>query len=157
FWFSRARATISSVMSSPYAFPDGPTRLADSSTSIPPPEPRSSTVSPGRSSASAVGLPQPRDAATASGGSEAISLSVYRLDVIGSAPASASPQALVEQQEASPPATTFSAAFPYLSLTICLMSWSATPGPRAYAAPLVCAQQALFFARVRPAVRSARG
>src|SRR6266700_2292093 len=30
---------------------------------MPPPEPRSSTVSPGLSSASAVGLPQPRDAA----------------------------------------------------------------------------------------------
>ena len=40
---------------------------ADSSTSMPPPEPRSSTVSPGFSSASAVGLPQPSDAATASG------------------------------------------------------------------------------------------
>ena len=33
-------------MSSPYALPAGPTRRADSSTSIPPPEPRSSTVSP---------------------------------------------------------------------------------------------------------------
>ena len=35
---------------------------ADSSTSMPPPEPRSSTVSPGFSSASAVGLPQPSEA-----------------------------------------------------------------------------------------------
>src|SRR5262249_57939712 len=120
----------------------------------------SSTVSPARSSASAVGLPQPRDAAIASVGREAISPSVYRLDVIGSAPASAWPQALVEQQEASRPATTFSAAFPYLSLTICLLSWSAMAGSSrdfvAYAAPLVCAQQAPIFARVRPAVRSAR-
>src|SRR3989442_1516032 len=31
-------------MSRPYAFPVGPTRLAESSTSMPPPEPRSSTV-----------------------------------------------------------------------------------------------------------------
>ncbi len=37
----------------------GPTRFADKITSIPPPEPRSSTASPGRSSATAVGLPQP--------------------------------------------------------------------------------------------------
>ena len=35
-------------MSSPYAFPVGPTRFADSRTSIPPPEPRSRTVSPSR-------------------------------------------------------------------------------------------------------------
>ena len=72
-WFSRASASISSVMSRPYAFPVGPTRLAESSTSMPPPEPRSSTVSPGSSAASAVGLPQPRDAATASAGSAAVS------------------------------------------------------------------------------------
>ena len=38
----------------------GPTRWAESRTSMPPPEPRSSTVSPSRSSATAVGLPQPR-------------------------------------------------------------------------------------------------
>ena len=53
--------------------PVGPTRLADRSTSIPPPEPRSSTVSPGASSASAVGLPHPSEAATASTGSSAVS------------------------------------------------------------------------------------
>src|SRR5215831_15294915 len=121
-WFSRARASISSVMSRPYALPVGPTRLADSNTSIPPPDPRSSTVSPARSSASAVGLPQPREAATASAGSEDVSPSLYRLDVIGSAAASLPQQALVEQHEASPPATTFNAALPYLSFTICLMS-----------------------------------
>ena len=55
-WFSRARASISSVMSSPYALPSGPTRRAESKTSMPPPEPRSSTISPARNSASAVGL-----------------------------------------------------------------------------------------------------
>ena len=64
---SRWRASsISSVMSRPYALPVGPTRLAESSTSMPPPDPRSSTTSPGRSSASAVGLPQPNDASSAS-------------------------------------------------------------------------------------------
>jgi len=67
--FSSASASISSVMSRPYALPVGPTRLADSSTSMPPPEPRSSTVSPAFSSASAVGLPQPSDASTAASGS----------------------------------------------------------------------------------------
>src|SRR5438876_1154304 len=72
-WFSRASASISSVMSSPYALPVGPTRLAESSTSMPPPEPRSSTTSPGLSWASAVGLPQPSEAATASAGSSAVS------------------------------------------------------------------------------------
>src|SRR5919204_4307319 len=68
-WFSRASASISSVMSSPYALPVGPTRLADSNTSMPPPEPRSSTVSPARRSARAVGLPQPSDASVAASGS----------------------------------------------------------------------------------------
>ena len=46
----------------------GPTRFAESSTSMPPPEPRSSTVSPGSSSASAVGLPQPSEASSACSG-----------------------------------------------------------------------------------------
>ena len=39
-----------------------------SRTSIPPPDPRSSTVSPGFSCANAVGLPHPSDANTASSG-----------------------------------------------------------------------------------------
>ena len=72
-WFARASSSISSVMSRPYALPVGPTRLAESRTSIPPPEPRSSTVSPRRSSASAVGFPQPSDAATACAGRSAVS------------------------------------------------------------------------------------
>ncbi len=72
-WFSRASDSISSVMSIPYANPVGPTRLADSSTSMPPPEPRSRTTSPSRSSARSVGLPQPSDAMTAPSGSPAIS------------------------------------------------------------------------------------
>jgi hypothetical protein len=63
-----ASASISSVMSSPYATPVGPTRLADRITSMPPPEPRSSTVSPARSSATAVGLPHPSEASVAASG-----------------------------------------------------------------------------------------
>jgi hypothetical protein len=76
--FVRARASISSVMSTPYALPVGPTRRADSSTSMPPPEPRSSTTSPARRSATAVGFPQPSDAATASVGSSSRSAVAYR-------------------------------------------------------------------------------
>ena len=67
-WLRRARASISSVMSRPYALPVGPTRRAESRTSMPPPEPRSSTTWPGSSAASAVGLPQPSEASTASAG-----------------------------------------------------------------------------------------
>ena len=44
------------------------TRRAESSTSIPPPDPKSSTTSPGLSFASAVGFPQPNDASIASSG-----------------------------------------------------------------------------------------
>ena len=55
-----ASSSISSVMSTPYARPPGATRRAESSTSSPPPLPRSRTTSPGWSSASSSGFPQPR-------------------------------------------------------------------------------------------------
>src|SRR5678810_406104 len=84
-WFSRASASMSSVMSRPYTLPAGPTRFADSSTSMPPPEPRSSTVWPGCRSMSAVGFPQPSETATASPGSPAVSAAEYRSELIGSA------------------------------------------------------------------------
>src|SRR5215831_18263322 len=84
FWFSRASASISSVMSSPYAFPVGPTLRADKNTSTPPPEPRSSTVSPGFSLARAVGLPHPSEASRAVSGTPAPSSALYSSDVIGS-------------------------------------------------------------------------
>src|SRR5512141_3038757 len=71
-------------MSSPYALPVGPTRLADSSTSMPPPEPRSRTVSPGFNSASTVGFPQPSDAISAASGTSPACPASYRLEVIGS-------------------------------------------------------------------------
>src|SRR5690606_29333153 len=82
--FDRASASISSVMSRPYTLPAGPTRRALSSASMPPPLPRSSTTSPGLSSASAVGLPQPSDARTARSGSAAVAASSYRSREIGS-------------------------------------------------------------------------
>ena len=66
--------------------PSGPTRLADSSTSMPPPEPRSSTVSPGFSCASAVGLPQPSEACSACSGTSPLCCALYRFEVIGSQP-----------------------------------------------------------------------
>ena len=67
-WFSLASASISSVISRPYALPVGPTRRADSRTSMPPPEPKSNTISPGFRVASAVGLPHPSEALSASSG-----------------------------------------------------------------------------------------
>jgi len=65
-------------------FPVGPTRRADNSTSMPPPDPRSRTFSPGFNSASALGLPQPSDAFNASSGTSPVCPASYRLDVIGS-------------------------------------------------------------------------
>src|SRR5215472_5902543 len=75
--FALARVSISSVMSTPYANPDGPTRRAESNTSMPPPEPRSRTRSPSFRSATASGLPQPRLARTASSGKTSVSSSRY--------------------------------------------------------------------------------
>src|SRR5262245_58028977 len=103
-------------MSRPYALPVGPTRRAESSTSMPPPEPRSSTVSPSRSSASAVGLPHPSDASTASGGRIAVSASLYRLAVIGSS--LDAPHDPPPQQGVLDPAAAWVAALPYRSRTV---------------------------------------
>src|SRR5690606_19725951 len=100
-------------MSRPYAFPVGPTRRADSSTSIPPPLPRSSTTSPSCSSASAVGLPQPSDASTASVGSPFVSASSYRSAVIGSHTSSGD----APQQLDLAPDDAREAASPYFSRT----------------------------------------
>src|SRR5581483_8927641 len=114
-WFSRASASISGVRLSPYALPLGPTRRAERSTSMPPPEPRSSTTSPSWSSASAVGLPQPSDARTASAGSAAVSPWGYRLEVIGSG---ADPQQPVPHGSGAPPAATRRAISPYFARTV---------------------------------------
>src|SRR6267142_2867468 len=58
--FPLASSSISSVMSTPYAWPPGATRRAESRTSRPAPDPRSRTTWPASSWASSVGLPQPR-------------------------------------------------------------------------------------------------
>src|SRR5207302_5721378 len=97
-----------------------PTRLAESSTSIPPPEPRSSTVSPGFNWARAVGLPQPREACSASAGSSATWSRSYRFDVIGSARHEGPQQP--DAQSAPSPFVTWIAARAYFSFTASLMS-----------------------------------
>src|SRR3989441_12845751 len=78
---------------------------------MPPPEPRSRTVSPGCSSARAVGLPQPSDASTAPSGSPVVSPASYSCEVMGS------PQQLLFS-----PSSTRNAAWPYFSRTVSLMS-----------------------------------
>src|SRR6266576_2668748 len=106
-------------MSRPYALPVGPTRFAESNTSIPPPDPRSRTVWPGSRVSRAVGLPQPSDAATASAGRPLVSASEYRFDVIGSPqPHPVGPQ----QPVLIDPFLTESAMAPYFSRTACWMS-----------------------------------
>src|SRR5712664_4832149 len=120
-------------MSSPYALPVGPTRLAESKTSMPPPEPRSSTTSPACNFASAVGFPQPSEAATACAGSPAFCASSYKFFVMGSQPLSSPPP----PQHAVPPAVTCFAARPYFCFTtswmfvslICLLLDSPSQNP----------------------------
>ena len=76
-WFLRASSSISGVMSSPVTRPASPTCCAARKQSMPPPEPRSSTLSPGWSPARAVGLPHPAEAASDSMGRPSIWPSVY--------------------------------------------------------------------------------
>src|SRR5579884_2487461 len=86
---------------------------------MPPPDPRSRTVSPGLSWASAVGLPHPRDAFTASAGRMLVCELSYRSLVIGS---TSVPHAAAPQHELLCPATTLRAASPYLACTTSLIS-----------------------------------
>src|SRR5580700_2541722 len=115
--FSFASASISSVMSRPYALPVGPTRLAESKTSIPPPDPRSSTTSPAFNFASAVGLPHPIEACSANSGTCSICRGSYKFEEIGSQEDSF-PHAAPQHE--LPPAPARKAACPYFSRTI---SW----------------------------------
>ena len=93
---------------------------------MPPPEPRSRTVSPGLSFASAVGLPHPRDAFKAVSGICSACASSYKFDVIGSHDALAEPaqHEVCEQQSAGSPSplATRRAASPYFSFTISFSS-----------------------------------
>src|SRR5436305_12618663 len=87
---------------------------------MPPPEPKSSTTSPGFKLANAVGLPQPRDASRASSGIWLASESVYNFEVMGSQQCWS--VAAVAPQQELPPFVTRSAACPYFSLTTSLIS-----------------------------------
>src|SRR5438067_4874772 len=93
---------------------------------MPPPEPKSSTVSPGLSLASAVGLPQPSEAFRAPSGICPACASSYRFELIGSHEASAEPsqqEVCAQQSAGSPlPSMTRRAASPYFSLTISFTS-----------------------------------
>src|SRR5262249_19488690 len=86
---------------------------------MPPPDPRSRTVSPGFKLANAVGFPQPSEALTASSGSPAVSSASYRLEVIGS---QQSARCGAAPQQELPPETTRKAAWPYFSFTTPLIS-----------------------------------
>src|SRR5271163_4141669 len=79
---------------------------------MPPPEPRSSTVSPGFKSISAVGLPQPSEARTALSGNALFSVSPYRSFVMGSQQRSAG-----SQHATAPLSATLRAIEPYFSRT----------------------------------------
>src|ERR1700685_3186785 len=93
---------------------------------MPPPEPRSRTVSPALSLASAVGFPQPSEASIASAGISPACAASYRFEVIGSHPQLA--EAAVAPQQELPPVVARSAASPYFSLTASLMFASAMRG-----------------------------
>src|SRR5260370_12970756 len=136
---SFASASISSVMSRPYALPVAPTRLAESRTSMPPPEPRSRTTSPGFNFASAVGFPHPSEACSASPGTCCICVASYRLEVIASHVElvdSAVPQQL--------PPFPRRAACPYFSLTISLMSVLSISSSYLQISTMSCGLSALF-------------
>src|SRR5450759_5452320 len=89
---------------------------------MPPPDPRSRTVSPGFNSASAVGLPQPSDAFSAASGTSPACPASYRLEVIGSQQLVALGALL---QHPLWPAVTRKAAWPYFSRTTSFTSLDA--------------------------------
>src|SRR5918995_4603720 len=113
--FARASSSISSVMSRPIALPVGATRRAEISTSVPAPEPRSSTVSPSCRSATAVGTPHPSEAPSAAPVAPSESPSAYRLS-----PNTPASSAAVPQHEA--PWEAARAAAAYFSRTVSRMS-----------------------------------
>src|ERR1700678_1354937 len=94
---------------------------------MPPPEPRSRTVSPALSLASAVGLPQPSEACMASAGISPDCAASERLEVMGSQPQLL--DAAVAPQQELPPVAARSAASPYLSFTISRMFGSLMMAP----------------------------
>ena len=86
-------------MSTPITLPSGPTALAARKQSMPPPLPKSTTVSPAFSAPIAVGLPQPADAITASVGSPSTSWSVYRFVSVSQHESTQQPSAALATSE----------------------------------------------------------
>ena len=80
-----ALPTCSSVKSTPTTRPDSPTSMAAQKTSVPEPEPRSSTFSPGRSAARSRRCPTPANEARASAGSRPAARRVT--EMLGEGPA----------------------------------------------------------------------
>src|SRR6266849_7350536 len=106
---------------------------------MPPPEPKSSTTSPGFNLARAVGFPQPSEACNASPGTCCICAASYRLEVIGSQVdpfESAVPQQL--------PLLPRKAACPYFPLTISLMFVLSMPFSYLQISTMSCGFSALF-------------
>src|SRR3954468_14158448 len=99
-------------MSSPIALPVAPTRRALIRTSVPAPEPRSRTDSPGCRSATAVGTPQPSDAPTAAPVAPSVSAPSYKAE-----PNTASLSG-PQPHEDGPCAATWRAAAAYFSRTV---------------------------------------
>src|SRR3984957_17462499 len=91
---------------------------------MPPPEPRSRTVSPALSLASAVGFPQPSEASIASGGISLACAASNRFEVLGWHPQVW--EAAVAPQQELPPVVARSAASAYFSFTASLIFASAT-------------------------------
>src|SRR5260370_1296234 len=73
----RLRSTISGVMSTPITRPAVPTQSAASRESMPPPDPRSTTFSPGFGPPQKKGLPTPANASHASSGSSLSGCNAY--------------------------------------------------------------------------------
>src|SRR4051812_12310126 len=103
---------------------------------MPPPDPKSSTTSPGFKSIRAVGFPHPRDASTAFSGISPFSSLLYRLVVIGSQHRSPGSQ----QACTLPCSATAFAALPYFCLTSSL-----TELTESIIAYLIYAQTNIFF------------
>src|SRR5580692_9184684 len=92
---------------------------------MPPPDPRSSTISPAFSSVRAVGLPHPSEASTAVSGKPSVSRAPYKSLVIGSQHRIAG-----SQQAVAPECATLLAIAPYLLL---ISTWVAIVGVLVYA------------------------
>src|SRR5579884_838074 len=126
---------------------------------MPPPDPRSSTVSPAFSCASAVGLPQPSEASSAASGICAASVWLYRSEVITSFCEEPQQEAvdfpvptLPVLQQASPrPSSMVLAASPYFCRTISRTSSRSTSFTSSIFTILSCCYSQQLSGAVSPA------